>query len=58
MEDNLANMRRNVLLIRERKENLNIKSPINGELGLLDVVLGQSISMGQKIGQINDLSDF
>ena len=58
MEDNLANMRRNVLLIRERKENLNIKSPINGELGLLDVVLGQCISMGQKIGQINDLSDF
>ena len=58
MEDNLANMRRNVLLIRERKENLDIKSPINGELGLLDVVLGQSISMGQKIGQINDLSDF
>ena len=58
MEDNLANMRRNVLLIRERKENLNIKSPIDGELGLLDVVLGQSISMGQKIGQINDLSDF
>lgn len=25
---------------------------------MLDVVLGQSISMGQEIGQINDLSDF
>ena len=29
-----------------------------GELGLLDVVLGQSINPGQKIGQINDLSDY
>lgn len=58
MEDNLANMRRNVLLIRERKENLNVRSQIDGELGLLDVVLGQNVSPGQKIGQINDLSDY
>jgi HlyD family secretion protein len=58
MEDNLDNMRRNVLLIRERKEHLNIRSQISGELGLLDVVLGQNVSPGQKIGQINDLSDY
>ncbi len=58
LEDNLANMRRNVLLIRDRKEHLNIRSQIDGELGLLDVVLGQNVSQGQKIGQINDLSDF
>ncbi|WP_085536194.1 efflux RND transporter periplasmic adaptor subunit [Massilibacteroides vaginae] len=58
MEENLANMRQNVLLIRERKEHLNIRSQIDGELGLLDVVLGQNVSTGQKIGQINDLSDY
>jgi HlyD family secretion protein len=58
MEDNLANMQRNVLLIRERKEHLNIRSQIDGELGLLDVVLGQNVSPGQRIGQINDLSDY
>ena len=58
MEDNLANMQRNVTLIRERKDHLNIVSPIDGELGLLDVELGQNISAGQKIGQINDLSDY
>ncbi len=58
LEDNLANMRRNVLLIRERKEHLNIRSQIDGELGLLDVVLGQNVTPGQKIGQINDLSDY
>ncbi|WP_102408615.1 efflux RND transporter periplasmic adaptor subunit [Parabacteroides bouchesdurhonensis] len=58
MEASLANMRKNILLIRERKENLNVRSQINGELGLLDVVLGQNITPGQKIGQINDLSDY
>ncbi len=58
LEDNLDNMQRNMTLIRQRIDNLHIKSPINGELGLLDVVLGQSVTMGQKIGQINDLSDY
>lgn len=58
MEENLANMRKNVLLIRERKEHLNIRSQINGEVGLLDVELGQNINSGEKIGQINDLSDY
>ncbi len=58
MEENLANMRKNVLLIRERKEHLNIRSQIDGEVGLLDVELGQNINSGEKIGQINDLSDY
>lgn len=58
MEDNLANMRRNVVLVRERKSKLEVRSTIDGELGLLDVQLGQSITAGQTIGQVNDLSDF
>lgn len=58
MEDNLANMRRNVVLIRERKSKLEVRAPIDGELGLLDVELGQSITAGQMVGQINDMSDY
>ena len=58
MEDNLANMQRNVVLVRERKSKLEVRSTIDGELGLLDVELGQSITPGQTIGQVNDLSDF
>ncbi|MCR4920337.1 MAG: HlyD family efflux transporter periplasmic adaptor subunit [Bacteroidaceae bacterium] len=58
MEDNLEAMRRNVLLVRERKQKLEVRSAIDGELGLLDVELGQSVAPGTKIGQINDLSDF
>lgn len=58
MEDNLANMQQNILLIRRRKEHLNVVSPIDGELGLLDVELGQNINAGEKIGQINDLTNY
>ena len=58
MEDNLQNMRKNVVLVRQRKDKLEVRSAIDGELGLLDVELGQSISPGQKIGQLNDLSDY
>lgn len=58
MEENLANMKRNMELIRQRIGNLQVKSPIDGEVGLLDVVLGQSVTSGQKIGQVNDLSDY
>ncbi len=58
MEDDLANMRMNLNLIRDRKNKLEVRAPIDGELGLLDVELGQSIGTGAKAGQINDLSDY
>lgn len=58
MNDNLASMQRNVQLVRERKAKLEVRSAIDGEVGLLDVELGQSIQPGQKIGVINDLSDY
>lgn len=58
MQESLDNMKINMQMIRKRKDNLTIKAPIDGELGLLDAVLGQSIASGTKIGQINDLSSY
>ena len=58
MQESLSNMRENMQMIRRRKEHLILTSPIDGELGLLDVVLGQSVSSGMKIGQINNLSSY
>lgn len=58
MEINLESMQRNMTLVRQRIDNLNVKSPIDGELGLLDIVLGQNVGTGAKIGQINDLTDY
>ena len=58
MEEDLNSMARNMQLIRQRVDNLNVKAPIDGEVGMLDVVLGQSIGSGSSIGQVNDLSAF
>ncbi|MEG0725993.1 MAG: HlyD family efflux transporter periplasmic adaptor subunit, partial [Mucinivorans sp.] len=58
MELNLASMQRNMALVRQRVDNLSVRSPIDGELGMLDIVLGQSVASGQKMGQINDLTSY
>ena len=58
MEESLENMQLNMQLIRKRKNSLVVKAPIDGELGLLDVVLGQSIAAGTKIGQINSVGTY
>ena len=58
MEESLENMLLNMSMIRRRKGNLIVKAPIDGELGLLDVVLGQSIAAGTKIGQINSVGTY
>ena len=58
MRESLENMKLNMQMIRKRKDNLAVKAPIDGELGLLEVALGQSIGSGAKIGQINELGSF
>ena len=58
MEESLENMLLNMQMIRRRKDKLVVKAPIDGELGLLDAVLGQSIAAGTKIGQINSVGTY
>lgn len=58
MEESLRSMSLNMQLIRQRVDNLKIKAPIDGEVGMLNVVLGQSVGEGTAIGQVNDLSEY
>ena len=58
MRESLANMQQNMQMIRRRKDNLTIKAPIDGQLGILDAVLGENIAAGTKIGQISDMSSY
>ncbi|WP_075602159.1 efflux RND transporter periplasmic adaptor subunit [Saccharicrinis aurantiacus] len=58
MQDNLDNMEANLALVRQRIENLEVKASVDGQLGLLDAEIGQSISRGNRIGQINVLTDY
>ena len=55
---NLENMRKNLALVRQRVENLNVKATVDGQLGLLNPEIGQSISRGANMGQINVLTSY
>lgn len=52
LDENIRNMKRSLLLVRERVENLKVKAPIDGQVGNLDAQVGQSIAAGEHIGQI------
>ncbi|MCK7530095.1 MAG: HlyD family secretion protein [Marinilabiliales bacterium] len=51
-------MRRNLALVRQRVENLNVRATVDGQLGLLVPEIGQSISRGANMGQINVLTSY
>lgn len=52
LDENILNMKRSLVLVRERLENLKVKAPIDGQVGNLEAQIGQSISAGEHIGQI------
>lgn len=58
MDESLDNMRLNLAMARKRLENLNVKAPVDGQLGLLDAEIGQSISRGQRLGLVHVLTNF
>lgn len=58
LEQDLQKMQKTLDLVYERLDNLNVKAPVDGQLGMLDAEIGQSISKGQRIGQINVLTDY
>ena len=58
LETDLGKMRQMLDLVHERLDDLNVKAPVDGQLGMLDAEIGQSINNGQRIGQINVLNNF
>ncbi len=58
LETDLKKMRQNLEIVYERLDNLKVKAPIEGQLGMLDAEIGQSISQGDRIGMINVLTDY
>ncbi len=58
LKGNLENMRKNLALVRQRVENLNVRATVDGQLGLLVPEIGQSISRGANMGQINVLTSY
>jgi len=58
MNNSLRNMQQNLSMVRQRIENLNVKAPADGQLGSLDVEIGQTVGRGERIGQLHILDKF
>ncbi len=58
MNISLKNMEQNLKIVRQRLDKLNIQSPVDGQLGSLNIEIGQLINRGERIGQIHVLDDF
>ena len=58
MQDNLENMALNLKLVRQRQDQLNVKAPVEGQLTVMDIELGQSVPKGSRLGQIHVLTSF
>lgn len=58
LDSDLARMRKTLSMVYERIDHLNVRAPADGQLGFLDAEIGQSIAQGERIGQINVLTDY
>lgn len=58
MESILDKMKLNLNLVRHKLDQLNIKAPLDGQLGMLNVKVGEAIDKGQRIGQVNVLTEY
>ena len=54
----LQNMRNNLDMVKKRVENLNVRATVDGELGILNAEIGQQITRGENMGQINVLTSY
>tara|TARA_R110002073_G_scaffold279026_1_gene443128 strand:- start:414797 stop:416047 length:1251 start_codon:yes stop_codon:yes gene_type:complete len=58
LDTDLERMKKTLGMVYERLDHLNVRAPADGQLGFLDAEIGQSIGQGQRIGQINVLTDY
>ncbi|MCK8523166.1 efflux RND transporter periplasmic adaptor subunit [Aquimarina sp. D1M17] len=58
LDEDLARMKKTLSMVYERIDHLNVRAPADGQLGFLDAEIGQSIQQGQRIGQVNVLTDY
>jgi HlyD family secretion protein len=64
-ETQMVNMRasaeqleKNLDIARKNLENLAVRAPVSGKLTAFDIEIGQSLSRGERIGQIDDPTQF
>lgn len=58
MQESYSRMENTLALMRRKVDDLIVKAPIDGHLTSLDAEIGQSISKGSRLGQIDVMSGF
>lgn len=58
LDVDLDRMQKTLKMVYERLDHLNVRAPIDGQLGFLDAEIGQNITKGDRIGQINVLTNY
>lgn len=58
LEGQVDHMQRNLQVVRQNLDNLLVKAPIHGQLTSLNAEIGESISPGQRLGQVDEVDDF
>ena len=58
LQSDMLKMRKALMYVRERLDNLLVKAPVDGQLGMLNAEIGQQVGQGTRLGQINALSGF
>jgi len=58
LDSDLERMKKTLSMVYQRIDHLNVRAPADGQLGFLDAEIGQSINQGERIGQVNVLTDY
>lgn len=58
LDADLNRMQKTLGMVYQRLDHLNVRAPADGQLGFLDAEIGQNITQGQRIGQVNVLTDY
>jgi len=58
LEESLARMQANLEIVKQRQENLTVVAPVSGQLTSLTASVGESISPGARLGQIDEWDGF
>ncbi len=58
LETSVEQMQNNLNLTKAQLENLTVKAPINGQISALTSEIGESISQGENLGQIDVIDSF
>lgn len=58
LRDTAKRLENNLEISRQNLDNMNVKAPVNGKLSGFSVEVGQSISQGERLGQIDTPNDY